>query len=179
MHTLSRRAWLQHSHHCALCMQGQEAVPMRFPNGVNRDRFNLITAVLAKHARLKVHMPQVSPSAVTLWAVLFMCAPSLVHCRRVSLLVHHVCHPVSCNCVQQNCMAEHMDSKDFQYAAAYSFATCRPSLVYVVKKHCMTCFYMPMQPLLQCLTESLPHVIACMTSILPQVSTIHCLTCKI
>ena len=27
---------------------------MRFPNGVNRDRFNLITAVLAKHARLKV-----------------------------------------------------------------------------------------------------------------------------
>ena len=28
---------------------------MRFPTGVNRDRFNLITAVLAKHARLKVH----------------------------------------------------------------------------------------------------------------------------
>ena len=27
---------------------------MRFPTGVNRDRFNLITAVLAKHARLKV-----------------------------------------------------------------------------------------------------------------------------
>ena len=28
---------------------------MRFPTGVSRDRFNLITAVLAKHARLKVH----------------------------------------------------------------------------------------------------------------------------
>lgn len=27
---------------------------MRFPTGVSRDRFNLITAVLAKHARLKV-----------------------------------------------------------------------------------------------------------------------------
>lgn len=30
---------------------------MRFPTGVNRDRFNLITAVLAKHARLKVCRP--------------------------------------------------------------------------------------------------------------------------
>ena len=44
---------------------------MRFPNGVNRDRFNLITAVLAKHARLKVRIPEGLPSAVTLCAILF------------------------------------------------------------------------------------------------------------
>ena len=35
-------------------VQSKEGMPMRFPTGVNRDRFNLITAVLAKHARLKV-----------------------------------------------------------------------------------------------------------------------------
>ena len=37
-----------------VCVQSKEGMPMRFPTGVNRDRFNLITAVLAKHARLKV-----------------------------------------------------------------------------------------------------------------------------
>ena len=36
-------------------LQSKEgAGPIRFPTGVSRDRFNLITAVLAKHARLKV-----------------------------------------------------------------------------------------------------------------------------
>ena len=35
-------------------LQSKEGMPMRFPTGVSRDRFNLITAVLAKHARLKV-----------------------------------------------------------------------------------------------------------------------------
>lgn len=37
-----------------LLLQSKEGMPMRFPTGVSRDRFNLITAVLAKHARLKV-----------------------------------------------------------------------------------------------------------------------------
>ncbi len=42
---------------------------MRFPTGVSRDRFNLITAVLAKHARLKVCL-----SVESLWCDLQYCA---------------------------------------------------------------------------------------------------------
>ena len=43
-------------------------MPMRFPTGVSRDRFNLITAVLAKHARLKVSstVPACQGAALTL-----------------------------------------------------------------------------------------------------------------
>lgn len=37
-----------------VAVQSKEGMPMRFPTGVHRDRFNLITAVLAKHGRLKV-----------------------------------------------------------------------------------------------------------------------------
>ncbi len=35
-------------------MQGQ-GPPLRIPNGINRNRMNLITAVLTKHARLRLH----------------------------------------------------------------------------------------------------------------------------
>ena len=34
--------------------QGQ-GPPLRIPNGINRNRMNLITAVLTKHARLRLH----------------------------------------------------------------------------------------------------------------------------
>ncbi|DBB12270.1 TPA: hypothetical protein ACH3X3_006374 [Trebouxia sp. C0006] len=50
----------------ALCspVQGKEGMPMRFPTGVSRDRFNLITAVLAKHARLKMHAVSIHTNVV-------------------------------------------------------------------------------------------------------------------
>lgn len=35
-------------------MQGQ-GPPLRIPNGINRNRMNLIMAVLTKHARLRLH----------------------------------------------------------------------------------------------------------------------------
>lgn len=50
----------------ALCSptQSKEGMPMRFPTGVSRDRFNLITAVLAKHARLKMHAVSIHTNVV-------------------------------------------------------------------------------------------------------------------
>ena len=76
---------------------------MRFPTGVSRDRFNLITAVLAKHARLKV-CSTICKTNVKLvglrlsqWTEEAM-GNAAVHTADCHVVIHAVPLAMSCSC---------------------------------------------------------------------------------